>query len=115
MNDDRNQNSEQKPQARQMHHDEWQKDLNPYHLAGQNIGREAESSSEHLTAFHLYLDGTSYEDIAKKTGLTQTAAKVAVHRLRGKLRQILIARIAETVDNESDLEAELSEFVSLLS
>ena len=53
MNDDRNQKGEQKPQARQMHPDEWQKDLNPNHLAGQNIGREAESSSEHLTAFHL--------------------------------------------------------------
>jgi RNA polymerase sigma factor (sigma-70 family) len=76
---------------------------------------ELKGSTPHLKAFHLYLDGTSYEDIAQKTGLTQTAAKVAVHRLRGKLRQILIARIAETVDNEGDLEAELSEFVSLLS
>lgn len=76
---------------------------------------ELKGAPAHLEAFRHYLDGTSYEEIAGKTGLSQTAAKVAVHRLRGRLRQILIARIAETVDNESDLEQELSEFVSLLS
>ena len=69
----------------------------------------------HMKAFRLYLDGDSYESIAERTGMSQTAAKVAVHRLRGKLRQILIGRIAETVDSEDDLNAELSEFVDLLS
>jgi RNA polymerase sigma-70 factor (ECF subfamily) len=76
---------------------------------------ELKGSPLHLAAFRLYLKGSSYEEIAGETSLTTTAAKVAVHRLRGRLRQILIARIAETVDDESALEAELSEFVSLLS
>jgi len=53
--------------------------------------------------------------VSEKTGLSETAAKVAVHRLRAKLRKILIGRIAETVDNKDDLQAELSEFVDLLS
>lgn len=75
---------------------------------------ELTGSPTHLAAFDLYLDGSSYDEIASKTGLSETAAKVAVHRLRGKLRQILIARIAETVGTDEDLEAELSEFVSLV-
>ncbi|MBI4566680.1 MAG: sigma-70 family RNA polymerase sigma factor [Planctomycetes bacterium] len=69
----------------------------------------------HLKAFQLYLDGECYESIAEKTGLSQTASKVAVHRLRGRLRRIVLNRMAETVDTEADLNAELSEFVELLS
>jgi RNA polymerase sigma-70 factor (ECF subfamily) len=76
---------------------------------------DVKGSPDHLKAFNLYLDGESYETIAAKTGLTAVAAKVAVHRLRGRLRKILIDRIAETVDNQDDLNAELSEFVDLLS
>jgi DNA-directed RNA polymerase specialized sigma24 family protein len=76
---------------------------------------EVKGAPAHVEAFHLYLDGQSYETISEKAGLSETAAKVAVHRLRGKLRKILIDRIAETVANEDDLNAELSEFVDLLS
>jgi hypothetical protein len=54
MNEDRNQDLTPRQQARQKHPDEWQQDLNPNHLAGQNIG---EGSQRHeqtdVTAFHL--------------------------------------------------------------
>jgi RNA polymerase sigma factor (sigma-70 family) len=69
----------------------------------------------HLQAFEMYREGVSYDDISAKTGMSPVAAKVAVHRLRGQLRRILTARIAETVGEDSDLDAELSEFVGLLS
>lgn len=40
-----------KPQARQKHPDQWQQDLNPGHLAGQNIGPPTdEIGSSHMTA-----------------------------------------------------------------
>jgi hypothetical protein len=43
-----------KPQAHQKHPDPWQQDLNPNHLAGQNIGPPAdELASSQATAFHL--------------------------------------------------------------
>ena len=43
-----------KPQATQKHPDQWQQDLNPGHLAGQNIGPPAdEVGSSRMTAFHL--------------------------------------------------------------
>ena len=54
MNEDRNQGRAVKPQAVQKHSDEWQRDLNPDHLAGQNIGAESEHATDaDLTAFHL--------------------------------------------------------------
>ena len=53
MNRDRNQGRSISPQARQKHPDEWQADLNPDHLAGQNIGGESDEPGGNLTAFHL--------------------------------------------------------------
>jgi hypothetical protein len=52
MNNERGKTA--KPQSQQKHPDEWQRDLNPGHLAGQNIGPSAdEVASPHQTAFHL--------------------------------------------------------------
>src|SRR5688572_27261800 len=53
MADELNRNPDQKPQVPQRHPDEWQSDLNPNHLAGQNIGREQEPTARQWTAFHL--------------------------------------------------------------
>jgi hypothetical protein len=47
-----------RPQAHQKHPDPWQQDLNPDHLAGQNIGPPSgELGSAQLTAFHLRKQG----------------------------------------------------------
>jgi hypothetical protein len=54
MNEDRNQGRTVKPQQEQKHPDEYQRDLNPNHLAGQNIGQESdERVATDRTAFHL--------------------------------------------------------------
>src|SRR5215208_5736280 len=55
MNNDRNQGRAVKPQAEQKHPDEWQRDLNPNHLAGQNIGSASDDNTvpPAVTAFHL--------------------------------------------------------------
>src|SRR5918999_6518786 len=54
MNEDRNQDRTPKQQARQKHPDEWQQDLNPDHMAGQNIGQESDARERTaVTAFHL--------------------------------------------------------------
>jgi hypothetical protein len=58
MNENRNQDRAPKPQAVQKHPAEWQDDLNPSHLAGQNIGpRSDESRAPQRTAFHLRKGG----------------------------------------------------------
>jgi hypothetical protein len=58
VNENRNQDREPRQQARTKHPDEWQRDLNPDHLAGQNIGRvAAETTDSDRTAFHLRKNG----------------------------------------------------------
>ncbi len=69
----------------------------------------------HLEAFRLYLEDADTAAIARRTGLSEGAAKTAIHRLKAQLREFIVSRIRETVDNEKDLEAELAEFKSLLS
>ncbi|HVR83332.1 MAG TPA: sigma-70 family RNA polymerase sigma factor [Planctomycetota bacterium] len=69
----------------------------------------------HLEAFDLYLQGTDYPAISAKTGLSESTAKVVVHRMKGQLRELITNRIRETVTSEEDLRAELAEFKSLLS
>jgi hypothetical protein len=54
MTRDRNDERTPRQQDRQKHPDEWQQDLNPGHLEGQNIGRDSEDhASTRTTAFHL--------------------------------------------------------------
>jgi RNA polymerase sigma factor (sigma-70 family) len=69
----------------------------------------------HLEAFDLYLKDADYPAIAAKTGLSESASKVAVHRMKAQLRELITSRIRETVTSEADLQAELAEFKSLLS
>jgi hypothetical protein len=54
MNENRNQDRFPKPQAQHKHPVEWEPDLNPNHLAGQNIGSDSEQHvAAQWTAFHL--------------------------------------------------------------
>jgi hypothetical protein len=58
MNENRNQDRQPKQQVSPQHPDEWQRDLNPNHLAGQNIGGASERASQaHRTAFNLRKQG----------------------------------------------------------
>ena len=68
----------------------------------------------HLEAFHLHLNGADYRTIIQKTGLSEAAAKTAIHRLRGRLREIVLRHVRAHSDSEEDLHSELAEFLSLL-
>jgi len=68
----------------------------------------------HLEALKLYLSNADYKEIAAKTGLSESAAKTAVHRLRGQLRDIITDHIRQTVSTEEDLRNEVSELMELL-
>jgi RNA polymerase sigma-70 factor (ECF subfamily) len=76
---------------------------------------ELKGEPSHLEAFQLYLADAGYEEIAKKTGLTPAAAKMAVHRMKGQLRDIVQHYILQTVQDEDELKTEIAEFMSLLS
>jgi len=49
-----------------------------------------------------------YPDIARKLGLSDGAARVAVHRLRKRFRQIYREEISQTLSNHEELETELA-------
>src|SRR5687768_1201849 len=75
---------------------------------------EMKGDPAHLEAFKLHLENVDYAAISTKTGLSESAAKSAVHRLKGQLRDIIVGHIRETVSNEAELTAEVAEFMALL-
>lgn len=76
---------------------------------------ELKGEPSHLEAFTLYLSGADYETISRKTGLTPAAAKMAVHRMKGQLRDTVQHYILQTAVDEEELKAEIAEFMALLS
>jgi hypothetical protein len=64
MNEDRNQDRFPKQQTKQKHPEEWQRDLNPGHLAGQNIGAASDARVlEAGNALHLRKRGVPIEGL----------------------------------------------------
>ncbi len=53
-------------------------------------------------------------ETAARLGMTPGAVKVAVHRLRKRYRELLRARIAETVSDASDIDDEMRYLVTAL-
>jgi RNA polymerase sigma-70 factor (ECF subfamily) len=49
----------------------------------------------------------SYRDVAAELGTTEGAVKVAVHRLRRRFREVVLAEIAQTVSTPEEVDEEL--------
>ena len=60
-------------------------------------------------------DEQSTADLAAATGMTPTAVTVAIHRMRRRLRDLVVDEIAQTVGADGDLQEELDYFLSILS
>lgn len=76
---------------------------------------ELQADPAHLKAFELYLADADYKAITKKTGLSYAAAKAAIHRVKGQLRDLIVDHIQDTVTSEEELKTEVAEFMELLS
>jgi RNA polymerase sigma-70 factor (ECF subfamily) len=57
----------------------------------------------------------SYAELASQLSCTEGAARVAVHRLRKRFREIFREEIAQTVANEEDLEDEIRHLIAVLA
>lgn len=55
-----------------------------------------------------------YADVAAKLGMTPGAARVAVHRLRRRFREVFRSGIADTVAHEDDVDDELRHLLGAL-
>ncbi len=75
---------------------------------------ELKGDPSHLEAFKLHLGGIDYVAISRQTGLSESAAKSAVHRVKAQLRDLLLGHLRSTSSSESELSIEVSEFLSLL-
>jgi len=77
-------------------------------------GREA--VFEALKPFLAGVDASErLADAARRLGMSENAARVAVHRLRARYRELLIAQVAETVDRPQDVEDELVQLFAALA
>jgi RNA polymerase sigma-70 factor (ECF subfamily) len=55
-----------------------------------------------------------YGEIARAIGASEGAARVAVHRLRKRFREVFRATVADTVSSAEDVEAEVRYVVEVL-
>ena len=59
--------------------------------------------------------GLSQAEVATRLGWTESAVKVAIHRLRKRFRDSIRAEIGQTVGNHSDIDTELRYLVEVLA
>ncbi len=71
-----------------------------------------------LEAFRPFLSGDEdapgYAETGQAVGLTEGAARVAVHRLRQRYRDLLRTKVAETLSDPRDVESELRHLWAVL-
>jgi RNA polymerase sigma-70 factor (ECF subfamily) len=61
------------------------------------------------------VESLSQADAARRLGMTEGAAKVAIHRLRKRFRELVKAEIAQTVDDGAQVQDELRYLLEVLS
>jgi len=59
--------------------------------------------------------GIPYEEIAQTLGMTEGGARVAVHRMRKRFREIFRAAIADTVSSPAEVDEEVRYVAGILS
>lgn len=74
--------------------------------------RDFEVMKEHLALGRAEVD---HGALAERLGVNEGAARVALHRLRQRLRERFRAEVADTAGDESELEGELRHVVGLLT
>jgi RNA polymerase sigma-70 factor (ECF subfamily) len=78
-------------------------------------GRRAGQAETMLRFFGLGEAPPSYQAAAAAAGLTVPQLKAALHRARVRFRENLRAEIADTVDADADVDAELADLVAILA
>lgn len=85
------------------------------------VGNEWKDSGkeEQFEALKSSLTGTGetlpLAEAARKLGISEGAAKVSIHRLRARFRDVVKSEIAQTVPKESDIDDELRHLIAVLS
>jgi RNA polymerase sigma-70 factor (ECF subfamily) len=75
---------------------------------------ELTGNESHLLAFEMLMQGADYAEIVKETGLSLSAAKTGVLRLRRQLKELLLNRMAESGETPDDAELAMADLAALL-
>ena len=83
-------------------------------------GLEAEHAEKaaHFAALKPWLDGgadCSQADAGASLGMSETAVKVAIHRLRVRFRELIRAEVAATVNDAAEVANELRHLIAIAS
>jgi RNA polymerase sigma-70 factor (ECF subfamily) len=57
----------------------------------------------------------SYADAGSKLGLSESAVTSAIHRMRGRFRDLLRLEVAHTVESPAEIDAEMQDLLTVLS
>jgi len=78
---------------------------------GDGRGQDFDRLKKYLTAER---GAIPYAEIAGEIGASEGAARVAVHRLRKRFREVFRATVADTVSNAEDVDAEVRYVIEVL-
>lgn len=83
---------------------------------GQEMAARGQKQLFSLTKGALLGEGAemSYQAIGEELNLSESAIKVAVHRLRRRYRQLLRRHVADTLDASADPDAEIDSIIAAL-
>lgn len=80
------------------------------------LGAEHAGNPDVFAALKPWLDGgteLSQADVARSLGISGTAVKVAIHRLRVRFRELIRQEIAATLDDPADAADELRHLIAV--
>ena len=83
-----------------------------------NLQEENRSKPGRFEVLRPWLDGgtpPAQASAARELGITETAVKVAIHRLRTRFRELVRHEVAGTVGEGSDVSGELSYLIAVVS
>jgi RNA polymerase sigma-70 factor (ECF subfamily) len=78
-------------------------------------GGQRRGPFEVLAELFRFGETEPYTTLAERHGMSVPQLKAFVHRARGRFRQLLLARVSETIVEGDDVEAEMSALLSELS
>ncbi len=103
--------------AAQLFERRWALTLLDEVLAHLQAEMETAGKASHFAAMKNGLTGgpVAFAEIAAQLGMSDGAVRVAVHRLRGRYRELLRVAVADTVESPGEIEAELQHLFAALS
>jgi RNA polymerase sigma-70 factor (ECF subfamily) len=85
-------------------------------LRAEHVAADKTAEFERLKGVLMADRGTiDYGALATELGLNEGAARVAVHRLRKRFRELFRAAVADTVSGPEEVEGELRYLVGILA